>query len=198
MAQIFKRLCFQLEDVRVWHKVVHAFFIRLQGAIPLVIGGWPSKRPMTRAVNVPASKPVVLCHDNQTCIADEVWMKRTFGQPGLFGSKCVRPEFFRGPGFSAQRVATPSGEEQYLPLLLPPLVPSRLCSSASLPPVSASPQFSQRLNSILRKSWVRLNASVRRHAHRIRSGLDSVDFVIVSPPFSFSSSRLWASVSFVI
>ena len=26
----------------------------MQGAIPLVIGGWPTKRPMTRAENVPA------------------------------------------------------------------------------------------------------------------------------------------------
>ena len=26
-----------------------------QGAIPLIIGGWPTKRPMMRAANVPAN-----------------------------------------------------------------------------------------------------------------------------------------------
>ena len=29
--------------------------VRKQGAIPLIIGGWPTKRPMMRAANVPAN-----------------------------------------------------------------------------------------------------------------------------------------------
>ena len=31
-----------------------------QGAIPLVTGGWPTKRPVARAVNVPADSSWVL------------------------------------------------------------------------------------------------------------------------------------------
>ena len=31
-----------------------AISCRKQGAIPIIIGGWPTKRPMMRAVNVPA------------------------------------------------------------------------------------------------------------------------------------------------
>ena len=46
-------------------KLLYFNFVNLplhfkQGAIPLVTGGWPTKRPVARAVNVPADSSWVL------------------------------------------------------------------------------------------------------------------------------------------
>ena len=49
----------------VLQTVIYFNFVNLplhfkQGAIPLVTGGWPTKRPVARAVNVPADSSWVL------------------------------------------------------------------------------------------------------------------------------------------
>ena len=61
---VLVRVC----GVCVWpqyYKPLYFNFVNLplhfkQGAIPLVTGGWPTKRPVARAVNVPADSSWVL------------------------------------------------------------------------------------------------------------------------------------------